>query len=132
MRTLAQDINLAFRILFKNPGFAVVAILTLALGIGANSAMFSVINAVLLRPLPFHDPGRLVAISTTDITRNNEVRPISYPAFLDWRSQSHSMESMSAWHVDDFTLITGNDSVHLIGSIASANLFSTLGVNPVK
>jgi predicted permease len=132
MRTLFQDINLAFRMLFKNPGFAVVAVLTLALGIGANSAMFSVINAVLLRPLPFHDPGRLVAISTTDITRNNEVRPISYPAFLDWRSQSHSVQSMSAWHVDDFTLITGNDSVHLIGSIASANLFSTLGVNPVK
>jgi predicted permease len=132
MHALSQDIGLALRILFKNPGFAIVAILTLGLGIGANSAMFSVINAVLLRPLPFHDPGKLVAISTTDITRNNEVRPISYPAFLDWRSQSRSAESMSAWHLDDFTLVTGSDSVHLIGAIASANLFSTLGVNPVK
>src|SRR5579864_5128319 len=129
MRTLYQDIKLALRILFKNPGFSVVAVLTLALGIGANAAMFSVINAVLLRPLPFREPGKLVAISTTDITRNNEVLPVSYPVFLDWRSQNHTYESMSAWHLDDFTLITGSDSSHLVGAIASANLFSTLGVN---
>lgn len=132
MHTLFQDVRLALRILFKNPGFAAVAILTLALGIGANAAMFSVINAVLLRPLPFHEPAGLVAISTTDITRNNEVRPVSYPVFLDWRSQSRSFESMSAWHLDDFTLVTGNDSVHLIGAVASANLLSTLGVHPER
>jgi putative ABC transport system permease protein len=132
MRTLYQDIKLALRILLKNPGFSVVAVLTLALGIGANAAMFSVVNAVLLRPLPFRDPGKLTAIRTTDITRNNEVRPVSYPAFLDWSSQSHGFESMSAWHLDDFTLVTGSDSSHLVGAIASANLLSTLGVNPIR
>lgn len=132
MRTLSQDIRLSLRTLFKNPGFSIVALMTLALGIGASAAMFSVINAVLLHPLPFHNPDRLAAIITMDITRNNQVSPISYPVFLDWRSQNKSFETLSAWHVDDFTLVTGNDSVHLTGAAVSANILSTLGVAPIR
>ena len=131
METILQDIRLSFRILIKNPGFAVVAIMTLALGIGASAAMFGVVNAVLLSPLPFHDPNRLAAITTTNVPRNSRVSPISYPLFLDWRAQTHSFESMSAWHLVDFTLVTSSDSVHLTGTVASANLLATLGVAPV-
>jgi putative ABC transport system permease protein len=129
---LLQDIRLSLRTLFKNPGFSIVAVMTLALGIGASAAMFSVINAVLLRPLPYENADRLAAITTTDITRNNQISPISYPVFLDWRSQSRSFESLTAWHLDDFTLVTASDSVHVIGGITSANLLSTLGVAPIR
>lgn len=127
-----KGIRISLRTLFKNPGFSIVAIVTLALGIGASAAIFSVVNAVLLSPLPFHDPDRLAAIATTDITQNNEVRPISYPTFLDWRSRNHSFQNMTAWHLDDFTLITSNDSVHVMGAATSANLLSTLGVAPMR
>jgi putative ABC transport system permease protein len=129
---LLQDIRLSLRTLFKNPGFSIVAVMTLALGIGASVAMFSVINAVLLRPLPYQNAGRLAAITSTDITRNNQISPVSYPVFLDWRSQNRSFESLTAWHLDDFTLITPTESVHLNGAITSANLLSTLGVAPIR
>jgi predicted permease len=130
MHAFLQDVRYSVRDLLKNPGFALVALMTLALGIGANAAMFSVIDAVLLRPLPFPDPNQLVAITTADITRNNEVRPVSYPTFLDWQAQSRSFQNLSAWHLDDFTLTTRNESVHVTGAVVSANFFSTLGVNP--
>ena len=129
---LLQDIRLSLRTLFKNPGFSIVAVMTLALGIGASVAMFSVINAVLLRPLPYQNADRLAAITSTDVTRNNQISPVSYPVFLDWRSQNRSFESLTAWHLDDFTLITPTESVHLNGAITSANLLSTLGVAPIR
>jgi putative ABC transport system permease protein len=116
--------------LIKYPTFSLVTLLTLALGIGANAAMFSVINAVLLRPLPYHDPDRLLAISTTDITRGNTLKPVSYPAFLDWRSQTRSLDSLSAWRLDDFTLMGRDEALHITGAVVSANTFSTLGVTP--
>jgi len=132
MDSIALDFRHAVRLLTKYPGFALVAVITLALGIGANTAMFSVINAVLLRPLPFHEPDQLLAVSTTDITRGNALKPVSYPTFLDWRSQNQTIESMSAWTVESFTLMGRNESINVTGVAASANLFSTLGIAPLK
>lgn len=124
-----SEFRYAFRQLRKNPSFTVVAVLTLALGIGANSAIFSVVYAVLLRPLPFHDGSRLVAIQTTEPGRHDDIG-VSYPSFLDWRAQSHNVEGMSAFHQGDFTLTGRGEPVHLTGAVASANLFTVLGVAP--
>jgi putative ABC transport system permease protein len=124
-----SEFRYALRQLRKSPGFTIVAVLTLALGIGANSAIFSAVYAVLLRPLPFHGSSRLVAIQTTEPGRQDDVG-VSYPSFLDWRAQSQAFEGMSAFHVGDFTLIGRGEPVHLAGAVASANLFSVLGVSP--
>jgi putative ABC transport system permease protein len=130
MSGLFQDLRYALRQLRKSPGFAVVAVTTLALGIGANSAIFSVIDAVLLRPLPFHDPSRLVAVKTTEPGRLDNIG-VSYPAFLDWRSRNHVLDGISAFRVDDFTITGRAEPAHLTGAVVSANMFSVLGVAPV-
>ena len=91
MGTLIQDLRYGVRMLWKSPGFTIVAVLTLALGIGANTAIFSVVNGVLLRPLPFRDPSRLVLIAEKS---SFPIISTSYENYLDWRDQSHSFESM--------------------------------------
>ena len=125
-----MNIRFALRMLRNNPGFAGVAVLTLALGIGANTALFRVIDAVLLRPLPFHDPGCLVAVHSVDLRDPNQGGEISYPAFLDWRSRSRSFEAMSVWNGDNFTYTGGDQPESVPGAVVSANLFSVLGVSP--
>src|SRR5215204_2900734 len=87
MRTLLKDIRFGARTLWKRPGFTAVAVLTLALGIGANTAIFTVIDAALLRSLPYRDPARLVHLWETKRSRDFEQREASYPDFLDWRAQ---------------------------------------------
>jgi predicted permease len=129
MQMWLQDFRYALRQLRKSPGFAVVAISTLALGIGANSAIFSVVDAVLLRPLPFHDPSLLVAVKPTEPGRHDDIG-VSYPAFLDWRSQNHVFAGLSAFREDDFTLTGRGEAAHLTGAVVSANMFSVLGVSP--
>jgi hypothetical protein len=95
LRSVLADCRYGLRQFGKNPGFTTVTVLTIALGIGANTALFTVIDAVLLRPLPFHDPGCLVAVRSIDIADASQGGEISYPAFLDWRAQSHSFQAMS-------------------------------------
>ena len=90
MHNLFQDLRYAIRILLKNPGFTSVAVITLALGIGANTAIFSVVNGVLLRPLPYREPDRIVTIL------HDGWGPVSAPDFLDWQAQSHSFKQLSA------------------------------------
>jgi predicted permease len=126
-----MDFRISLRMLLKNPGFTAAAVLTLALGIGANTALFSVIDAVLLRPLPFHDPSRLVAVHSVDIKDSSQGGEISYPAFLDWRSRSHSFAAMSVWNTSHFTYTGGDQPESIPGAMVSANLFSALGVWPV-
>lgn len=126
---LLHDLRLGLRQLFKMPGFTAVAVLTLALGIGANTAVFSVIYAVVLRPLPFHDAARLVAVKTTEPNRHDDIG-VSYPSFLDWRSRNHVIEGLSAFRTDDFTLTGHGAPAHVTGAVVSANTFSLLGVRP--
>jgi putative ABC transport system permease protein len=129
MTAVFQDIRYALRQLRKAPGFAAVAIASLALGIGANTAIFSVIDAVLLRPLSFREPNRLVAVKTTEPNRRDDIG-VSYSEFLDWRSQDHMFEGLSVFRVDDFTLTGRAEPAHVTGAVVSANLFSLLGVAP--
>lgn len=129
MRNLFQDFRYALRQLRKNPGFTAVAVLTLALGLGANTAIFSVIDAVLLRPLPFHDPSRLVVVRPTEPGRRDDIG-VSYPTFLDWRAQNHVLQGLSVFREEDFTLTGRGEPAHLTGAVVSANLFSVLDVPP--
>jgi putative ABC transport system permease protein len=127
--TLRQDFAYAFRGLRKNPGFAATAILTLALGIGANTAIFSVANAVLLRPLPFPNSDRLVMVFAAN-TRNGELHDVaSYPDFLDW-SRAHSVERMGAFAGGNVTVSGSGDAEYVRAMRVSASLFDTLGMSP--
>jgi putative ABC transport system permease protein len=123
---LMQDIRYAFRLLTKSPGFTAIAILTLALGIGANTAIFSVVNGVLLRPLPFRDPSRLVLIAEKS---SFPVISTSYENYLDWRDQSHSFESMEATRGGAITLTGAGEPERLNVRMATAGLFPLLGIN---
>src|SRR5260221_4805140 len=124
MSAFLHDLRYAIRILLKNPGFTLIAVVTLALGIGANTALFSVIDAVLLRPLPFHDPGRLVALSAVDPKNPGGQGEVSYPAFLDWRAQSHSFEAMSVWTTTSFTSTGGAQPGRIPADVVSGSRFS--------
>ena len=128
--TVRQDVGYAVRTLRKNPGFAATAIATLALGIGANTAIFSIVNAVLLRPLPFKDPGRLVLVFATDTKRSDRFDVTSYPSFEDWRSQNHSFESMTAYVSRSLTLGLAGETIVASGQRVTSTLFEVLGVEP--
>jgi putative ABC transport system permease protein len=129
VKGLFQDFRYALRQLRKGPGFTAVAVVTLALGIGANTAVFSVVDAVMLRPLPFHAPSRLVVVKPTEPGRRDDIG-VSYPVFLDWKAQNHVFEGLSVFREDDFTLTGRGEAAHLTGAVVSANLFSVLGVPP--
>jgi len=129
MQAWLQDIRYALRQLRRSPGFTIVAILTLALGLGANSAIFSVIDAVLLRPLPYHAPSRLVAVKPTEPGRRDDIG-VSYPTFLDWRSRNDVFDGLSVFRQDDFILTGRGEAAHLTGAVVSASLFSVLGIPP--
>ncbi|HXW91978.1 MAG TPA: ABC transporter permease [Terriglobales bacterium] len=128
MMSLLQDFKLAVRRLKNDPGFTVVAVLALALGIGANSAMFSIVSAVLLRPLPYHDPQRLVLLAEhwPQFPRLS----LSYLNFRDWRDQSHSFEGVGAVRNNVMTMTGIPEAERLPTQNVTANLFDVLGVKP--
>jgi predicted permease len=131
MHWLLQDLRYAVRQLRKSPGFTLVAVLTLALGIGANTAIASAVYALLLRSLPFHDAGRLVLIKETHPQAG--IISASYQDFLDWRAQSKSFESLAAYsdqHHDFAQLATDGQPQSVRNAFASADLFPTLGIRP--
>lgn len=129
MKNLRQDIQFALRVLRKSPGFTAIAILTLALGIGANTALFSVVNGVLLNPLPFQDPDQLVALYARTPTFDQS--SISFPNFLDWQKNNRSFSFLSAFRSDNFNLTGAGEPERLHGHMISAEFFSTLGIQPV-
>jgi predicted permease len=130
LNQLSQDLRYAVRMLAKAPAFTAVAILTLALGIGANTALFSVINSVLLAPLPFPQADRLMALFSKRIAF--DTASISYPNFLDWQRNNRTFESLSAYCPTDFNLTGAGQAEHIIGEMVSANFFSTLGLQPTS
>src|SRR5579862_3770688 len=129
MITLLQDLRYGFRMLAKGPGFTAVAVLTLALGIGANTSIFSVVNAVLLRPLPFRDSSRLMVLNEAN-DRQPQVS-VSYPNYFDWRKQNHVFEEMASFQQRDFNLAGGSEPENIGGAAVSSNILKTLGVKPL-
>jgi len=128
---LVQDLRYGFRMLRRNPGFATVAVLTLALGIGATTAVFSVANAVLLRPLPYPQSERLVQIWSTNPTANRWGMWTAYPRFVDWRRESKSFEEMATTRTWVINFGGGADPEALFGVVTSSRLFQVLHVEPM-
>jgi putative ABC transport system permease protein len=128
MRTIWSDLRYAVRLMIKNPAFTLIAIITLALGIGANTAIFTVVNAVLLRPLGFHDPSRLVIAAEKS---QYPTISTSYENYVDWRDQSHSFESLEATRGATITLTGDGEPERLNSRYATAGLFPLLGVGTV-
>jgi putative ABC transport system permease protein len=125
---LGRDVRYATRLLLRTPGFTAIALVTLALGIGANTAIFSILNAVLLRPLPYAAPERLVMIG--DRGPDGSPGNVGYTTFLDWRDRSHAFEEMAIIRSWMPTLITNGEPERISGMRVSANFFQTLGVYP--
>src|SRR5260370_2545739 len=130
-----QNLRYALRVLGKQPLFTAIVISTFALGIGANTAVFSVLNAVLLRPLPFHEPQNLVALGEYDAREKadprTEIYSISYLDYVDWRDQNKGFERVAVYtnpRVSTFT--DGNEAINVQAEAASADLFPLLGVPP--
>ena len=128
---LAQDLRYGLRTLLKNPGFTIVAVTALALGIGANSAIFSVVNAVLLRPLPFKNPEQLVMVWENATHAGFPKNTPSPPNFLDWQRQNTVFTGMAAMAERSFNLTGVGEPERLDGRRVSANLFEVLGVSPL-
>ncbi len=130
METLLQDLRYAARTIRRAPGFALLAIVTIAIGVGANAAIFSIVNAVLLRPLPFPDADELMLVSGADV-RTREVFGDATPAnFLDWRARNHTFAGIAAVRAVPLTFTTGDHPEQAAGAMVSANFFDVLGVKP--
>jgi len=125
MDKLLQDLRYAVRTLVERPGFAVVAALTIALGVGGTTAMFSVVDAALLRPLPFADPGRLVMVWAS--LPGSPQSAASWPEFVDWREQSRSFADMAVWRGQSVNLTGAGEPERLIGAFVSDRFFPLLG-----
>ncbi|HXU39087.1 MAG TPA: ABC transporter permease [Blastocatellia bacterium] len=130
MESFLQDLRFGFRTLLKHPGVSAVAIIAIALGTGANSAIFSVVNAVLLRPLPYQNPDGIVLVWGKNATTSRDA--LSVPDYLDYRSQNSVFAEMAAFAYDDFNLNTGDEPEHVQGTMVSANYFSVLGATLSK
>src|SRR5215469_1361940 len=132
MGQLLQDIRYGVRTLLKSPAFTIVAVLTLALGIGANTAIFSVVQTVLLQPLPYPEPDRLVEISNNYLPQFPQLG-ISPGDFNDWRRESKTVSEMAVYSSisQGFNLVGAGDSQRVQASYASASLFPLLGIKPV-
>src|SRR5437588_10982222 len=124
-----QDLRYAVRMLIKSPGFALIAIITLALGIGANTAIFSVVSGVLLNPLPYPHSEQLVSLFTE--MPNFKNGSISYPNFGDWRRMNRSFSAIAAYRTNGFNLTEHGEPERLHGEMISADFFEILGVNPI-
>src|SRR5438132_10320436 len=131
MDSLFKDIRFGVRSLLKRPGFTAIAIITLALGIGANTAIFSVVNALLLRPLPFKEPARLAQVWEANFKRGQNTKEVSYPNFADWRDQNQVFEQIAAYTDRTFNLTGTAEPEQIQGEIVSPSLFPLLGIRPV-
>ncbi len=129
MRSFWQDVRYGLRVLARNPGFTAVAVLTLALGIGANTALFSVVSGVLLHPLPFPAPDELHSVYTR--TEQFSKGSVSYPNFLDWQRGNRAFSALGAYRSDDFNLTGSGEAERLRASMVSSEFFPLLGVRPL-
>jgi putative ABC transport system permease protein len=132
MRALIQDLRHGVRLLRRAPGFAPLAVSALAIGIGANTAVFSVVNAVLLERLPYEDPDRLAIVWERNLPRNRVTNPVSPGNFIHWREMNHSFTDLAAVSPSfNFTLTGAGDPVEVPGQLVSGQFFTLAGVKPI-
>ncbi|MEY2548157.1 MAG: hypothetical protein QOD64_739 [Verrucomicrobiota bacterium] len=129
---MIHTIRLAFRSLAKTPGFTAVAVITIALAIGANTAVFSLVNALLIRPLPFKAPQDLILLFEKFSGQGLDQIPVSAPEYLDWEKQTRSYERIAAFNFTDFNLTGGDMPERVAGAVVTPSLFPLLGVEPIK
>ncbi|HEX5083826.1 MAG TPA: ABC transporter permease [Blastocatellia bacterium] len=131
MKTLWNDVRYSLRMLLKKPGFTLTAVITLALGIGATSVIFSFVNGVLLRPLPYPDSERLVVVGETAPKRGVALMGISPPNFLDWREQNRSFTGIATYYENSYALTGSGEAEQVSAANISYNTFQILGVSPI-
>src|SRR5262245_34400599 len=131
MGTIGQDLRYAVRMLLNNPGFSFIAISALALGIGANTAIFSVVNSVLLRPLPYQDPDRIVRVFSSNSSRGWSNSDVSLHDFVDWQQQNHVFSSIAAFNPGSVNLSSGTRSERVDYARVTSGFFSVLGAEPI-
>ena len=131
METLWQDVRYGARMLVKRPGFTVTAVLVLALGIGANTAIFSAVHAILLRPLPYRDADRIVVPASTKPAENIERASVSYPDFLDWRNEREVFEHVAVYRPAQYDLTGAGEPERISAAIVSEDYFAVMGAPPV-
>ncbi len=129
---MIQEIRLALRQLIKNPLFALVGILTLALGIGATTAVFTLVNALLIKPLPYQDPAKIVLLFEHFRDQHLDAIPVSPPEFLDYKAQLKSFPQLAAFNTGTYNLAEGETPERIFGATVSADLFPLLGVQPIR
>jgi putative ABC transport system permease protein len=132
MESFLQDLRYGFRMLLKRPTFSLVALVALALGIGITTAIFSVVNTVLLYRLPFEDPDRLVAAWTRNVQEKRDQVSFSTAEFIDYKNYNKAFEQVGGYNLTSFNLVSANDPIQVDGGQATANLFSLLGVKPLQ
>jgi hypothetical protein len=132
LETLFHDLRFGARLLFRNPGFTLIAVVTLALGIGANTAIFSVVNAVLLRALPYPEPERLVFFEESNPGRGWLNFSVSAPNFVHWRKQQSVCEQLAAYQFNTLNFTGGGEPERVAALSVTANFFSVLGVAPAQ
>src|SRR3954467_5120970 len=131
MDSLLQDIRYAIRLCLRTPGFTAVAVIALALGIGANTAIFTLVNAVLLEPLPFRDPSRLVVMWETNARRGGRPNTIAPANFLRWRERATAFDRMGPFSDYRINLTGSGEPEELIGMDVTPDFFPTLGITPI-
>src|SRR5260370_4186389 len=131
MDSLLQDLRYAARTLIKNPAFSALAVACLAVGVGVNSTVFSIVDAILIRPFPFKQPESIVALHTTRKANGIDRGGVSYLDFRDWTERTHAFTDISAFTGQTFIVSEGGESERVVGAPLTWNLFSLLGVHPV-
>ena len=124
-----RDLRFGMRMLARRPALNAAMVLALALGIGANTTVFSIVDAVLLRPLPYVHPESLVEVQSSEGMAGFESGDVSYPDFFDWRAQNHSFDHLVSYHDTSLTLTWVHRAVHLNGEVVSLDLFPLLGID---
>src|ERR1041385_3672296 len=129
---MLNELRFAFRILIKNPAFSLIGIITLALGIGATTAVFTLVNSLLIRPLPYADPSRLVLLFEHFRAQHLEAIPVSPPEFLEYKAQLRSFDKLAAFTTATYNLAESNTPERVFGAVVSADLFPLLGIKPIR
>ncbi|MGH9938812.1 MAG: ABC transporter permease, partial [Blastocatellia bacterium] len=132
MNTIWQDLRYGARMLSKKPGFTLVAVITLALGIGANTAIFSVVNAVLLRPLPFPEPEQLARLLSVDVSRGAVDISASMPDYREWRKRNQSFAYLAAYDTNNYNISGNEEPERVVGAMVDTDFFTLLGVNAAQ